>query len=200
MLLVTAIGAGFFWIVQKGTRPTYNPQVSFRDVERSQVITIDDFTSLRFSTSEGTKSSIAELSDARFTVLVITRGWSENLCLYCIAQTAQWAGKQQELKKLDSKLLLVFPVATHNDADKLELLHQRVKQDGADIDFPTLLDLDLESVNQLGIQAQLSKPATYIIDREGKVRFAYVGQSIADRPTVDSVISQLEILHGKRSP
>ena len=59
------------------------------------------------------------------------------------------------------------------------------------IPYPVLLDINLTGVDQLGIRAELAKPSTYIIDREGRVRFAYVGESIADRPTVDSVLKQL---------
>ena len=63
-----------------------------------------------------------------------------------------------------------------------------------EIPYPILLDINLSSVDQLGIRSDLAKPSTYIIDREGRVRFAYVGESIADRPTVDSILKQLSKL------
>jgi peroxiredoxin len=168
--------------------------VHFRDVQQSQAIAVDDFSKLEFSTTDGTRRKISEISDAKFTVLVITRGWNQSLCLYCIAQTAQWTGQQEKLQALDAQLLLIFPIAAADDVDKLEMLRQRVMEEGSKIDFPTMLDIDLKSVDQLGIRAQLSKPATYIIDQQGKVRFAYVGQSIADRPSVESILNQLQHL------
>ena len=65
-----------------------------------------------------------------------------------------------------------------------------------DIPYPIFLDINLQTVDELGIRADLAKPSTYIIDRQGKVRFAYVGESIADRPTVDSVLKQLSRIGG----
>ena len=58
--------------------------------------------------------------------------------------------------------------------------------------FPVLLDLELKGVTQLGIRQDLSKPATYIIDRQGHVRFAYVGADRADRPSVQAILSELD--------
>jgi len=78
-------------------------------------------------------------------------------------------------------------------------LEKRIKKGkitNEEIPYPILLDINLSSVDQLGIRSDLAKPSTYIIDREGRVRFAYVGESIADRPTVDSVLKQLAQLGG----
>ena len=44
------------------------------------------------------------------------------------------------------------------------------------------------AVELLGIRKDLSKPATYILDGEGRVRFAYVGNSLADRPSVKALL------------
>ena len=56
------------------------------------------------------------------------------------------------------------------------------------------VDVELKVVDQLGIRKNLSKPATYILDKEGNVRFAYVGQGVEDRPSVDAIIQQLKQL------
>ena len=59
---------------------------------------------------------------------------------------------------------------------------QKGKITNEEIPYPILLDINLSSVDQLGIRSDLAKPSTYIIDREGRVRFAYVGESIATAP------------------
>ena len=58
-----------------------------------------------------------------------------------------------------------------------------------------MLDVELRAVDQLGIRADLSKPATYIVDKQGQVRFAYVGATIADRPSVQSMLEQLAAIN-----
>ena len=92
---------------------------------------------------------------------------------------------------------MIFPTESEEEAPKLSELSKRIKGGeipNEDIPYPILLDINLTGVDQLGIRAELAKPSTYIIDREGRVRFAYVGESIADRPTVDSVLRQLDQL------
>ena len=63
------------------------------------------------------------------------------------------------------------------------------------IPFPIVLDVELKAVNQLGIRKDLSKPATYILDKQGQTRFAYVGDSLADRPSVKALLDQLDALN-----
>ena len=58
-----------------------------------------------------------------------------------------------------------------------------------------MLDVQLKVVDQLGIRKDLSKPATYILDKEGQTRFAYVGESLADRPSVKALLEQLDLLN-----
>ena len=89
---------------------------------------------------------------------------------------------------------MIFPTESDADTVKLDDLNQRIKSGEIPNDrvpYPILLDINLTSVDQLGIRSELAKPSTYIIDRQGRVLFAYVGESIADRPSVDSVLKQL---------
>ena len=55
--------------------------------------------------------------------------------------------------------------------------------------------LELKGVSALGIREDLSKPATYIVDQDGAVRFAYVGANRADRPSVDAVLAELQSIN-----
>lgn len=168
--------------------------VRFADVTQSQPITIEDFSDLRFTDKDGKAVQLADVMTREYLVLVVTRGWYGGVCFYCASQTSRWARRFDELDPYDAQLVVIFPTETDEDAPKLDELSKRIK--GGDIPneeipYPILLDINLTGVDQLGIRAELAKPSTYIIDREGRVRFAYVGESIADRPTVDSVLKQL---------
>ncbi|QEF97597.1 AhpC/TSA family protein [Stieleria maiorica] len=168
--------------------------IRFAEVTESQPIAIEDFSDLRFTDKDGNQVVLAEVMTRDYLVLVITRGWYGGVCFYCASQTSRWARRFDELEPYNAQLVVIFPTETEEDAPKLGELTKRIKGGeipNQDVPYPILLDINLSSVDQLGIRAELAKPSTYIIDREGRVRFAYVGESIADRPTVDSVLRQL---------
>ena len=171
--------------------------VQFSEVTQSQPITIEDFSELRFTDETGEEVALADVMSREYLVLVITRGWYNGVCFYCASQTSRWARRFDELDPYDAQLVVIFPTESKEDASKLEELSKRIKSGeipNEDVPYPILLDIELNGVDQLGIRAELAKPATYIIDRQGRVRFAYVGESIADRPTVDSILNQLQQL------
>ncbi|TWT76265.1 AhpC/TSA family protein [Planctomycetes bacterium CA13] len=168
--------------------------VVFTEVTKSQPITIEDFSTLTFTDKSGDEVKLADLMTQKYLVLVITRGWNNGVCFYCASQTSRWARRFDELAPYDAQLVVVFPVESEQDATHLDDLAKSIKKEPISneaVPYPMLLDINLTGVDQLGIRSQLAKPATYIVDREGRVRFAYVGESIADRPTVDSVLEQL---------
>ncbi len=168
--------------------------VHFSDVTQSQPITIEDFSELRFTDKDGQEVKLADVINHDYLVLVITRGWYNGVCFYCASQTSRWARRYDELEQYNAQLLVIFPTETEADAGRLADLNERIKSgpiSNEEIPFPILLDINLTGVDQLGIRAELAKPSTYIVDRDGRVRFAYVGESIADRPTVDSILKQL---------
>lgn len=171
--------------------------VEFADVADSQPITVEDFSDLRFTDRDGNSVQLADMMTEDYLVLVVTRGWYGGVCFYCASQTSRWARRFDELEAYDAQLVVIFPTETDEDTQKLGELTKRIKGGdipNEDIPYPILLDINLTGVDQLGIRSELAKPSTYIIDREGRVRFAYVGESIADRPTVDSVLKQLSNL------
>ena len=190
LILVVAIGGC-------GRMP--DDGVRFADVQQSQPITIEDFSDLRFSDKDGNEVPLADVMTREYLVLVITRGWYGGVCYYCASQTSRWARRFDELDPYDAQLVVIFPTETEEDTPKVQELSKRIKKGdipNEDIPYPILLDVNLTGVDQLGIRDELAKPSTYIIDRQGRVRFAYVGESIADRPTVDSVLKQLAKLKG----
>ena len=194
-----------YWLVLLAVVPLYgcgrqpDDGIRFSEVSESQPIAIEDFSDLRFTDTEGNEVALADMMSRDYLVLVITRGWYGGVCVYCASQSSRWARRFDELEPYDAQLAIVFPTESVEEADKVEELTKRIKGGQIPNDripYPILLDINLKTVDQLGIRSELAKPSTYIIDREGRVRFAYVGKSIADRPTVDSVLAQLSRLSG----
>ncbi len=51
--------------------------------------------------------------------------------------------------------------------------------------FSLLADVDGEVIRRYGVwdeKGQISRPAIFVIDQTGTVRYAYVGEDFADRP------------------
>jgi peroxiredoxin len=106
------------------------------------------------------------------------------------------------IKAHDAEVVVVFPVASAADRTEAARFTAAVDRDarrhdgvgGATTPFPVVLDVGLGAIERLGLRADLAKPANYVLDKEGRVRFAYVGQSPADRPSVKAILGQLSAL------
>ena len=65
---------------------------------------------------------------------------------------------------------------------------------GLEPPFPIVLDTNLAAVRAYKIEGRLAKPTAMVIDREGTVRYAYVGTNKTDRPSVQDLLSALDAL------
>jgi peroxiredoxin len=145
---------------------------------------------LTFVDRNGKPVALKDYRDKKNVVLVVTRGYAGAIDPYCSAQTTRLIIKYQDFKDRDAEVLLVFP----GPKEQLPAFISRAER-GAEFDevaFPVLLDEKLDAVNKLGIRGDLAKPSTYIIDKQGKIRFAYVGAKNDDRPSVNVLLNQLD--------
>jgi methyl-accepting chemotaxis protein len=72
--------------------------------------------------------------------------------------------------------------------------------------LPILIDPDrsvikrYEVYHRFGLTAyNIARPATFIIDRDQRLRFMYVGKGQSDRPDHATLVSELEKLHPRQS-
>jgi peroxiredoxin len=166
---------------------------------------------LSFLDSTGKQVDLTSYRGKSNLVLVITRGFvgSEqqadgkslgNICTFCSTQTSRLIANYSKFKQRNAEVLVVFPVVRKSDDGALDTFAAKVQGKGksaSDAPFPLLLDVDLAAVEALGIRADLSKPATYILDKQGEVRFAYVGKDLADRPSVKAMLEQLDQINAE---
>lgn len=173
-------------------------EIMFLD-EASTNATLDGgLTSVSFVTADGEERFIRDLAPGKTVVVVVTRGNTVPICPYCSTQTARLISSYKSFQKLGAEVAVVYPVETGDDSVRLNSFLDEVKtrldDPGSPVPFPVLLDVELKGVDKLGIRKDLSKPATYIIDSEGNVRYAYVGEHIADRPSVTALLAEVEKL------
>ena len=174
-------------------------QIQFKDVVTTNAATDASIADLTFTDINGEAYSLADFRDKKHVVLVITRGFAGSICLYCATQTSRLLTNYKKFETRDAEVVVVFPVETTDDSRQHRALAVTAKNQldtpPEKIPFPIVLDVELKAVDQLGIRKDLSKPATYIIDKQGQVRFAYVGESLADRPSVKALLDQLDSLN-----
>lgn len=157
-----------------------------------------DMTDLTFVDTEGKPVALKDYIGKKNLVVVMTRGYAGGVCLYCSTHTSRLIANSKKFAERDAEVVIIFPVENQQDADHSDELVQSANKQlewpPQEFPFPILLDVELKAVKQLGIEAHLAKPATYILDKQGRVRFAYVGSSLRDRPSVKAILEQLDAL------
>lgn len=125
----------------------------------------------------------------RSVTLVVLRGFSGQVCVYCAAQTAALAEAAPRFADAKSDVVLVYP----GPAESAPRFLAAVKSLGAELPpgVTLALDVDLHLVRGLGIESQLSKPSSFVLDRGGVVRWGYIGASLDDRPSAEDLLAQV---------
>ena len=130
----------------------------------------------------------------RPSVLVFMRGFYGNVCPYCTTYTAQLATRYEEFVAAGANLIVIYPTRAE-DAAEVETFKQLVAEVLAEegeeaIPFPVYLDRGLRVVGRYNLSGDVSKPSTLVLDREGAIRYLYVGRNTADRPDLDRVLAE----------
>jgi antitoxin component YwqK of YwqJK toxin-antitoxin module/peroxiredoxin len=141
----------------------------------------------RFLAADGRVVDLKERSAKRPAVLVFLRGFSGQVCLYCAAQTSALSNAMPRFSDQGIDVFLVYP----GPVDAVPAFIQAVKSLRKEPPpMPVFLDVSLLAVRALGIEDNLAKPTSVIIDPSGQVRWAYVGKTIADRPSVSDLLRE----------
>lgn len=204
--------AGWHIRRQLAPRPSYafdrSRPVAFPDVADSNTPLAAAPGELAFTTPAGEPVSLADYRGRRHVVLVVTRGdttgalpgaYAGTICLYCTSQTSRLIANYARFAAENAEVVVVFPVGARPAAEAVRQFEEEVRrdarqQDGITVErapFPVVLDVGLAATDRLGLRDDLARPATYIVDKDGRTRFAYVGRSVADRPSVKSILEQL---------
>jgi peroxiredoxin len=134
----------------------------------------------------GADGQVLDLKRWRGTAVavVVMRGFSGQVCLYCAAQTAALAEAAPRLRGQGLEVLVVYP----GPAEAVPAFVRAVAAlNGKPPELPVALDPGLQLVRKLELAGNLALPATFLLDHEGVVRWTYVGTSIADRPSVEDL-------------
>jgi len=148
-----------------------------------------------FVDTRGARVSLSDYKGKKTLVLVFTRGYPGYLCPMCTSYTAQIAYRYPEIAAAGAEVLLVFPGSPEKVQEFIKAARDILEQEGPGaLPFPILLDVSLKNVEAFGIKGDLSKPATYVIDRAGTVQYAFVGDQPHERPDVATILAEVKRL------
>lgn len=150
---------------------------------------------LEFRDRDGQAVRLADYRGKKNVALIVMRGITQfpgGVCVPCSTQTSRLAANHAEFTRRDTQVLVVFP-GPKSDADKFLA---QVQGEGATaaLPFPVLIDDGFKAIQQLGIEDDAAKPSTFLLDKTGQVRFAYVGVTSTDRPSMKALYQQLDAL------
>jgi peroxiredoxin len=172
--------------------------MAFKDDAATNTQVADSALELSFVDGNGRKVDLGEFRGRKNVVLVVTRGFAGYVCPHCTTQTSRLISNHAEFARRDAEVLVVFPGSRgHLEEFVKASQHKAHLSPSAAVPFAVLLDEDLQAVQRLGIRGDLAKPSTYVLDKQGHVRFAYVGTTSTDRPSVQALLHQLDLL-GKK--
>lgn len=171
--------------------------IQFLDETASQETPTKNLLLVPVTTADGRATTLKDLSGGKRLIVVFTRGFSGSICPYCSTQTSRLIANYPEFQKRNTEVVVIYPLKDEQDRPRLdEFLTKTNENNGARPSevppFPLVVDIGLKAVDMLALRKDLSKPATYLIEPDGAVRFAYVGKSLADRPSVKALLAQLD--------
>ncbi len=125
-------------------------------------------------------------------VLVLLRGFPGYQCPFCTRQVATLLGKAKEFENAKAQVVLVYPgpsEALKQHAD--EFLHDKTLH----ANFQFVLDPDYAFTTRYDLRwdapHETSYPSTFVLDKQGKVRFVKISHSHGDRANVDEILKAL---------
>jgi peroxiredoxin len=161
---------------------------------------------ITFRDTSGKPVDLKQYQSKQNVVLVITRGYQKNnyygpghVCLYCATQTSRFIANYPQFQEKNTEVIVVFPVEQTSQADSAQELYTKGEAPVEKSPFPLWIDAELLAVKHFGIQADLSKPAVYLLDKAGSVRYAYVGKSQTDRPSIKAVLAKIDEINAEKT-
>jgi len=143
-----------------------------------------------FQSVDGGELDIRQYRGKKGVLVVILRGFVGEVCVYCVAQTEALAQCRERLESLGTEVVVVYPGPRENE-ESFEKAYALTFGKGAP-PYRVFYDPDLEFVTKLGIAGELAYPSTLIVDKQGLVQYAFVGEHRADRPAAKKLLELIE--------
>ena len=152
----------------------------------------DTAKDVEFQPLEGDKIKLSQLAKQGPVVLVVLRGYPGYQCPLCSRQVAEFRKHAEEFKKLNAKVVLIYPGTA-------EKLRERAEEflAGKELPEPLLLAIDpgYGFTSRYGLRwdapGETAYPSAFVIDEQRTVKFRKVSRTHGDRASAKEVIAAL---------
>jgi peroxiredoxin len=169
----------------------------FKDDAPANTAISDAAMPLTFVDLAGETVDLTQYRSKKKVVLIVLRGMPHFpagvFCPSCLAQTSSLLGNQPEFARRGAEVLVVFPGPNVRLGEFLQKARSQTPGE-PQRNFHVLLDEECTACERLGIRDDLAKPSTYILDKQGRLVYAYVGTTSTDRPSLKAIFAQLDKL------
>lgn len=169
--------------------------MKFKDSLESNVEAPQAIKELVFTDKDGSKIKLVDYFGKKHIILVFTEGFNGMLCPFCKTQTSRLVANYEKFQDRDCEVIVVYPGAADHLDEFVEAALKTEKEQVDEVPFPIVLDKDFKATDFFDIHSTHAHPSTYLIDKQGNVKFAYVGTDMtADRPSVKALLGRLDNL------
>lgn len=140
-------------------------------------------------------TKLEDLTKDHDVVLLVLRGWPGYQCPICSRQVGQFITKADQLTEHGVEVVMIYP-------GPADLLAAHAKEFQGDKTFPDnyhyLTDPDYKFTNAWGLRWEAPRetayPSTFIIGKDGLLKFGHTSTTHGDRVNVETVVKELEKL------
>jgi len=169
--------------------------MKFKDEVDSNVKVQKKMSELVFTNKDGSQIKLSDFLGKKNVILVFTEGFNGMLCPFCKTQTSRLVSNYDKFKARNCEIIVVYPGPKDHLDEFVEAALKTEKKQVDQVPFPIVLDEDFAATDYFDIHSMHAHPSTYLIDKNGGVQFAYVGNDMtADRPSIKAMLNRLDQL------
>lgn len=153
----------------------------------------DAAPNFKLETLDGKAVELKQLVTNQTVVLVVLRGWPGYQCGICTRQVHDFVKHAKEFAAQQAQVVMIYP----GPSEELKAHAQEFLQDknwpkeflfaiDPDYTFTEKYDLRWDAKNETAY------PSTFVIDKNGKVKFAQVSKTHGDRASATAVLESLK--------
>ncbi len=141
---------------------------------------------------DGRQVALSKLTTDSPVVLIVLRGYPGYQCPICSIQVGSLMGRAKDFAEAGARVVLVYPGPGEKLSDRAtEFLKAKSLPDH----FAMVTDPDYEFTRAYGLRwdapRETAYPSTFVVDRQGTVRFAKVSRTHGDRANAAEILKAL---------
>lgn len=152
----------------------------------------DEAKDFELATPAGKQVKLSDQLKKGPVVLLVLRGYPEYQCPVCTRQVGQFIANAAKLKKANASVLLVYPGAAQDLAKRAD---EFIRDQSLPDNFHFLIDPDYKFTNAYNLRwdakRETAYPSTFVIGKDGKIKFAKISMTHRGRADVKEVLKAL---------